>query len=268
MRSTTDGWLVCSRPRSTAKSRLFCFPHAGGAASMFSRWGDFLPDEVETWSAQLPGRENRLNELPLRTMSEAVQALAEEVGPRADLPFAFFGHSLGAQIGFELARLLRRQGMPSPFHFFVSGSCAPQLADPMPPIGHLPDGAFLDEVCSRYGGVPQEVLDHPELLRIVMVPLRADIEMYERRGYESGQPLECGITVLGGHGDYLNKDHLGGWREQTESEFDLLMFSGGHFFIQDHSERILRIVSDTFRHTLQGDGDYAGPLRKDVDQER
>lgn len=268
MKSTSHNGLVCSRPRAAARCRLFCFPHAGGAASMFSRWGDFLPEEVETWAVQLPGRENRLREPPLRKVSEAVETLIPEVASRADLPFAFFGHSLGARIAFELVRRMRRQGLSVPFHLFASGSRAPQVADPMPPMSHLPDRAFLDEVCSRYGGVPQQVLDHPELLALVMVPLRADMEMYESSGYEAGEPLDCDITALGGREDYLNEDQLDAWREQTIGEFRLLMFSGGHFFIQEHSDEILRIVSEAFGSTVRGGGRHANPTRNHVDQEQ
>ena len=134
--SVSTRWLACPQLNPQARMRLFCFPYAGGGASIFHRWPGKLPTMVEVCAVLLPGRGNRLTEPPFIQLSPLVQTLTEALLPHLTTPFAFFGHSMGALIGFELARQLRRQQGPSPVHLFVSGREAPQLpspdADPRP----------------------------------------------------------------------------------------------------------------------------------------
>src|SRR5205823_4375590 len=98
---------------------------------------------VEVCAVQLPGRQNRILEEPYTSLAALIAALAAALGPYFDRPFAFFGHSLGALIAFDLARALRRHGQPEPAHLFVSGHRAPQLPSPQAPTYHLPDAEFL-----------------------------------------------------------------------------------------------------------------------------
>jgi medium-chain acyl-[acyl-carrier-protein] hydrolase len=130
-----DAWVLCPKPNPQARLRLFCFPYAGGGASRFRLWPDFLPPEVEVCAIQYPGREARLGESPFTQLSPLVQTLASALRLYLNLPFVFFGHSLGALACFELARQLRRQGQPEPLHLFVSGRRAPQVPNPDPPQG-------------------------------------------------------------------------------------------------------------------------------------
>jgi surfactin synthase thioesterase subunit len=124
---TTGPWVRRFTPRPKARLRLFCFPYAGGGASLYRGWSKALPLEVEVCSIQLPGREDRLREAPITSISLLVQALSYAIRPYLDRPFAFWGHSMGALIAFELARQLRREVMPEPGHLFVSGRGAPQV---------------------------------------------------------------------------------------------------------------------------------------------
>src|SRR5450759_4546174 len=100
-------WIACRKPNPQARLRLFCFPYAGTGASIFRTWSDGLPAEVEVCPVEFPGRGTRLMETPFTQLSPLVQALAQALVPLMDKPFAFFGHSLGALVGFELARQLR-----------------------------------------------------------------------------------------------------------------------------------------------------------------
>src|SRR5262245_25838037 len=122
-----DPWLACVQPRLRPGVRLFCFPHAGGGASLFRGWADGLPDAVEVCPVQLPGRETRFREPPFLCLEPLIEALATALRPHLDRPFAFFGHSLGALVAFELARRLGRAEGPQPVHLFVSGCAAPQI---------------------------------------------------------------------------------------------------------------------------------------------
>ncbi len=192
-----DRWLAYRRPRPGAEVRLFCFPHAGGGASLFHGWADRLPPAVEVCPVQLPGRETRFGEPPINRLGPLVGALAEALLPHLDRPFAFFGHSLGALIGFELARRLRRERGLEPVHLFASACAAPQRWGCVRPIHALPDAAFRKEL-RRLRGTAPAVLDNEELMEILLPALRADFALCETYAYGEDDPLSCPVTAVGG----------------------------------------------------------------------
>ena len=101
-----SSWVVCTK--SHARLRLFCFPYAGGGASIYHPWSKRLSGDVEICPLYLPGRENRLREPCFKRLSSLVEELTDALTHFMDVPFAFFGHSMGALISFEVARRLRR----------------------------------------------------------------------------------------------------------------------------------------------------------------
>jgi medium-chain acyl-[acyl-carrier-protein] hydrolase len=223
-------WITCPRPRPGAVLRLLCIPHAGAGASVFRGWADALPAEVEACPVQLPGREQRMGEPAIDRMEPLVEQLAAEVLAAGDLPFAVFGHSNGALIGFELARLLRRRGEHGPVHLFASGRRAPDLPNPLADLTGLPDDEFLAGLVSL-GGTPREVAEHPELLRILLPLLRADVALNETYRFGQEAPLECGITAYGGVQDpKASRADMEAWRRHTAGPFTLRFFPGDHFF--------------------------------------
>jgi medium-chain acyl-[acyl-carrier-protein] hydrolase len=232
-----DRWVVRFRPNPQARLRLFCLPYAGGSASVFRTWPALLPTEIELCAIQLPGRESRLGEPPLVRLASLVQTLAQAIFPYCTMPFAVFGHSLGALVGFELIRQLRRERYPAPLQLFVSGQTAPQLGDPDPPIHELPDPEFLQEI-RRYNGTPEEVLRHAELMELLFPLLRADFALHETYTYVAEEPLDCPIAAFGGMQDpEVTRGQLSAWRAQTHQMFTLRMLPGDHFFL--HSARTL-----------------------------
>jgi medium-chain acyl-[acyl-carrier-protein] hydrolase len=236
-------WVTYPRPNPSARLRLFCFPYAGGGASVFYSWAEGLPSEVELCPIQLPGRESRLSEPPFIRLPPLVQTLALAIGPHLDKPFAFFGHSMGATIAFELARRLREQGGPTPLCLIVSGGQAPHLPDPAPPIHYLPEEEFITEL-RRLNGTPDAVLRHAELLQLFLPLLRADLAMYETYEYVAGEPLECPVFAFGGYEDQLvDWKDLASWQEQTSGSFALHMFSGDHFFLRSAQKDLLQTIS-------------------------
>ena len=158
-KSDAPSWLAFHKLNPQARLRLFCFHYAGGSARVFREWHDLLPT-VEVCPLQLPGRGTRIKEGSVRRVAPLVEQLARELSPKLDMPFAFFGHSMGALIGFELARLLRRERGLNPAHLFISGRRAPQLRAAGPPIHNLPDDEFIERL-RDYNGTPEEVLRHP-----------------------------------------------------------------------------------------------------------
>lgn len=120
----TSSWFTIP-PNGGAKIRLFCFPYAGGSSLIFRTWEEALGPTIAVCPAHLPGRGRRLSEKPYTSAHTLVEAVADAIISHLDLPFAFFGHSMGALISFELARHLRRLNRPSPVHLFLSGRAAP-----------------------------------------------------------------------------------------------------------------------------------------------
>jgi medium-chain acyl-[acyl-carrier-protein] hydrolase len=237
-------WLVIPKANPEAKIRLVCFPCAGRGASLYRTWAGLLGNEVEVCAAQLPGRENRMDEPPFTRFQDLLSALTEVLQPLLDREYAIFGHSLGALIGFEVARRIRETTGRTPIHMFASAQHAPQIPDPLPPIGMLPDAVFLAAVQQRYDGIPHEVLREPEVMSLLLPMLRADFRVLEDYTYHAGRPLACGITALGGHEDSVTSgEQLSAWSLQTQGSFRVQLFPGDHFFIQSAEKEVLHSVS-------------------------
>jgi medium-chain acyl-[acyl-carrier-protein] hydrolase len=244
-----DRWITCAKPNAQACLRLFCLPYAGGGSSIFRRWPQGLPSNVEVCTLQLPGRESRLHEMPFQRLLPLAETVAEAMLPHLDDPFALFGHSMGAKIAFEVARYLRKKYELEPVHLFVSGARAPQLPSTEPPTYNLPEPEFLEKLESL-NGTPKEVLEQPELLELVIPLLRADFEVVQTYEYLPGPLLSCPITAYGGLQDEVDRDHLEGWGNHTISSFKLRMLPGDHFFLKSSEHLLLRsLASELYAHT-------------------
>jgi medium-chain acyl-[acyl-carrier-protein] hydrolase len=184
-------------------------------------------------------------EPPFTQLEPLIQELTRVLLPYLDKPFAFFGHSMGTLVSFELARILRKEYDLSPVHLFVSGRRAPQVPDPDPPIHTLPEREFLDEL-RRYNGTPESVLENPELMQLFLPTLRADFAVLETYVYTPEPLLDCPITAFGGLEDWkASCDDLEAWREQTTADFSLQMFPGDHFFVHSVQPLLLQSLSKT-----------------------
>jgi medium-chain acyl-[acyl-carrier-protein] hydrolase len=233
------------KPRSAARQRLLCVPYAGVGPSAYRRWAQDLSPDIEVVVVHLPGREGRLREAPFTRIEPLIDAAAPALRGYLDLPFAMFGHSMGALVGFELARRFRDEGWGSPTQLLVSGRRAPHLPPRYPAITHLPDGEFAQEIRRRYNGIPDEVMKHPDLLALLLPGLRADLAVIETYAHRPGPPLGCPIAAFGGLADAeATEAELVGWRQQTTGALSVRMFPGGHFFIQSAHEELMRIVTD------------------------
>lgn len=241
-RVRSNGWGVCAQPHPQATSRLFCFPYAGGSASAFHAWAEQLPATIELWAIQLAGRENRWQEPAYTNMDALLPDLAHALQPALDRPYAFFGHSLGALLAYELARLLRRQGDGLPTHLFVSGHRAPHLPRTHKPIHDLPLPAFKEEIL-RLNGTPAEILENDELMALLLDMLRADFTLAETYTYTAAAPLPCPIVAFGGLEDELAPPaKIQAWARETVDEFSYHLLPGDHFFLHRSCSRIIQIL--------------------------
>lgn len=239
--SSHDRWTVCLEPRSEPEVRLFCFPYAGGGTVAYAGWRGIFPAAVEMHAICLPGRESRLREPPHSHLGPLVEALDQALVPLLDVPFAFFGHSLGALVSFELARQLRRRSR-DPLHLFVSGCRAPQSEHRRPPKHRLADDAFIAAL-QALNGTPRAVLEDADLMQCFLPSLRADFTMFETYSYADEAPLACPIVAFGGLQDpEIDEGELTGWEFQTSASFAHYMFAGDHFFLQDSRQPIAQAI--------------------------
>ena len=233
------------RKTSNPRLRLFLLPFAGAGASAFRTWPDAMPSDIEIYALQPPGRENRIAEAPFVSLVDLVRALAEDISGLTHDPFAFFGHSMGALVAFELSRELRRRGQGEPLHLVVSGFRAPQLPQRRPPLHRLADDRLVGEL-RNLGGTPPEVLDQPDLLGLVLPTLRADLAVSETYDYRSEPPLTCQVSAWGGKQDpYLDEAELHSWSATTSGPFAVQRFPGGHMYVVTASTTLARQLGET-----------------------
>jgi medium-chain acyl-[acyl-carrier-protein] hydrolase len=225
-----------------APVRLFCFPYAGGGASVYRDWADTLaPSGIDVVAVQLPGREDRFCEPAFSRIEPLCEAVIQRLQPLLDRPFALFGHSMGAIIAYELARRFEEAG-PKVTHLIVSGQRAPQVSLGRPVCFDLPTEAFHARL-RELNGTPEAVLRDPEMMSLFSPLLRSDFELCETYPREQRPPLDCPITVLGGRDDSeTDRAHLEAWRTSTRGAFRLEWLAGDHFFVQSKAVEVRRVV--------------------------
>ncbi len=235
-------------PQNAPRFRLFCFPYAGQGAQIYDPWLSHLPEDVELVSVMFPGRFNRKGEEPVTRMDDIVDEVCRDIAPLTDVPFVFFGHCMGALIGFEAADRLEEQGLPRPFHMVMSGTPAPHLPiyQERPPLHDLPEDAFIAFLL-QIGLIDQEMAGHKEGHAELFARIRSDFEMVDTWAYTPGMIVESPITALGGEEDMAaTPDQILAWQEVTTGGFAHRMFPGEHFFIDSSREDILSIINAIF----------------------
>jgi medium-chain acyl-[acyl-carrier-protein] hydrolase len=238
-------WLATGPVSPEARVRLFCLPQAGGGAGDFDLWPKEISSSLDLCPVQLPGRQDRFVEPAFRNMMDLVSELAVVVAENADLPFAIFGHCMGALIAFEIVRELRRKQEPLPLYVFLSSYVAPQNSevDLAKRIYCLPEKEFIERIRER-SILDTDSLDNPELLKLMLPLLRADYSLCETYRYDVEAPLKCPIAVYGAESDpALKESDIAAWRSQTQATFSLRMVPGENKSLHRNSIIIQDVVS-------------------------
>lgn len=225
-------WFKRFGKSAGTRRRLVCFHHAGGGPSLFRQWHDHFPPDTEVLAVALPGRETRITERPV-TQMRALAGMLREVLP-LDLPFAFFGHSLGAVVSFELARQLHEHGLPVPQRLFVSASPAPHLCRREISRARLSDVELL-QLLERLGGTPKEILEHPEFRDMVLSILRADFDLIDEYSVPEDCTMRLPITAYAGTDDInVSLGRVQAWERWATDGFSCHEFTGDHFYLVRH----------------------------------
>jgi pyochelin biosynthesis protein PchC len=240
-------WVRRLRPASVAdeaRCRLVCFPHAGGAATYFAPFAESLPASVDVLGLQYPGRQERLGERALDSIGALTDAVVAELSGWLDLPVAFFGHSMGATLAYEVARVLEDRGLVLEA-LFASGRRAPStVRDERVHLGG--DPSLLREVV-RLGGTPAVLLDDEDVQQMILPALRGDYKAIETYVWEPGPPLSCPISAFLGAADPLTDDgEAAAWALHTTGDFELRVFPGGHFYLAAQVPVLAKLVAAAF----------------------
>ncbi|MFE5756534.1 thioesterase II family protein [Streptomyces massasporeus] len=229
--------------------RLICFPHAGGAASAFQPLSRRLRPHIEVRAVQYPGRQDRRLEMPVADIGELAAIVARKLqDDETAMPFAFFGHSMGALVAYETARILEERGAPSPRRLFLSARGAP--GPRRSPHDVLPDDDAILAAVRRLGGTGVTLLDDPELVAMVLPALRADYAALAAYSWTPREPLRTPVTVLCGDADpVVSVEEAAGWRAFTRAETEVRVFPGGHFYVDQRLDDVAEVVLRGVRST-------------------
>jgi medium-chain acyl-[acyl-carrier-protein] hydrolase len=225
----------------SSRFRLFCLPYAGGSARIYRPWRAALPEGMELCPIELPGHGERIGEPPIATLDGLVSAVTDAVLARTGPPYALFGHSLGALLAFESARVLQACGV-GPEALFVSGHRAPQVASREAPIYHLGDAEFIASVGALGGTVPA-VLADDQLMQLLLPAMRADFTVSDTYRLSPGAPLRCPVEVFGGLDDTgVRLSDLDAWSRCTIGPCRVSMFAGDHFFVHTQGPVLVKEI--------------------------
>lgn len=232
-------WFGNYKKNNQSLMRMFCFPYAGGSASIFAKWSANLPPAVDIIPVQLPGRANRFNESPYDDLYLLIKDVIDGISPYLDKPFVLFGHSMGALIIFELAYSLLTTKNIKPELLIVSGSRAPSIFNSGKNI-HLYDDKQFIAWLQDNGGTPDGIFDSEDSCKVFLPVLRADFKICEIYQWIVKKKVASPILAFGGLQDVLVKrEDILEWEKVTESDFKYKMIPGDHFYINNNSHLLL-----------------------------
>ncbi|MFF5142332.1 thioesterase II family protein [Streptomyces sp. NPDC013157] len=234
-------WFRSYVPRPAARVRLFCFPYGGGAASAFRGWAEELPDSVELVAVQYPGRQDRFGDPSPTGIPELAEEIVRALGPRFDVPTAFFGHSMGGVVAYEVARRLRPR-FPSPLALLVVSACR------TPADRHHAGLRFEEDEMRAYiqslGGSGAKALDDEAVWQLAGPVIRNDLGWTEAYRYLPGAPLTCPITAVAGDRDpAATPQDMELWKNYTIAGADTHVLPGGHFYFEDGLPRLAALLA-------------------------
>ncbi|MGW0244886.1 thioesterase II family protein [Micromonospora sp. LA-10] len=237
-----DVWIRRFHPGPRNGPTLVCFPHAGGSASYFTALSSELRSALHVFAVQYPGRQDRLRDRCLTSIFELAEESYAALRPLLDRPVAFFGHSMGAMIAFEVANLMRERLDAAPATLFVSGRRAPSRV--RDESVHLRDDAGLVAELKKLSGTDSRILDDEDVLRMVLPSMRSDYRAVESYRFRPGPPLSCPVVALvGADDDKVDLDEARSWGDHTTGGFRLHVFPGGHFYLAEQRQAVADLVS-------------------------
>lgn len=240
-----SAWIRNFTPAPAAPLRLVCFPHAGGSASYYFPLSRALSPEFDVFALQYPGRQDRYKEPFVETIDEMAEQITAELAAVPAGPVAFFGHSMGAVLAFEVTRRLEAAQGRAPVTIFASGSRAPsRYGDERE---HKDDRDLVD-VMRQLGGTDPRVLENKEMLETFLPAFRNDYRALQ--AYHRGTDIGIGapVVVMTATDDpKTSVADASAWHEHTSAGGTVHTFSGGHFYLEKQPQQVIDVIATTLR---------------------
>ncbi len=229
---------------------LFCLPYAGGSESVYYNWNNYM-DEIELYPIELKGRGKRSDEEYYKNIKEAVNDIYTAIKDKVcQEDYAFYGHSMGSLLAYELYYKICDMNNKKPKHIFFSGNKPPNIAKEREISYKMPDFLFMQKII-ELGGTPKELLEDKEVLEFFLPILKNDIKIIEEYKYEKrNEKILCDISILNGEDDNITQDEILEWRNHTGKNCNIYNFKGDHFFINNNLEEITSLIKATLSNNL------------------
>lgn len=234
----------------TDRHTVFCFPFAGGNRYSYRMYNTLAPAAIKFKTIEYSGRGSRLRE----GLQFDVHSIAEDIFQQiSDLyqgyEFAIYGHSLGGLLGYLVTRLLWENKMTLPSHLFITGTTGPSSLSRGEKKRHLLSKEDFIQELKDLKGMPEEILQNEDLLEYYEPILRADFQASENYVHRERFALQLPITVITGTEEDMEPSDILLWQNETTETIEFKQLPGGHFFINDHPQKIVDIISDKLLHT-------------------
>ena len=222
---------------------LFCLPFAGGNKYSYRELAEKAPSFLNLITLEYPGRGGRMREpLPVNIDELANDLYNQVIQHPAHGYYAIYGHSLGGLMAYLLTLQLQKNGNKLPAHIFITGTPGPSAISRTEKKRHLLDQKeFIAEI-QELGGMPDEILNNEELLYFFEPILRSDFKISESYIHEDNAPLNIPITVITGTEEDMKPEDIQLWQNETLQAVDFKRMPGKHFFIFDHSFKVVEII--------------------------
>lgn len=231
--------------QAVPRTRLICFPYAGGNPDEFRAWADEGPPDVEILTVRLPGHGVRIRERPHEDWESLLAEMFAELSRYLAQPHVLYGHSFGGRLAYELTHLAATEFPDRTQRLIVSGCRSPDRPQRRPFMHDRTDQEFL-AVLREMGGMPDELLADDRLMKTLMPVLRGEFRLAEIWDDRHGQaPVEVPITAVYGRLDPIDdREAMLGWPKFSRSDCELVEIrDGGHFFPQTHRQELTAIIT-------------------------
>lgn len=231
------------------KIKLFCLPFSGGNSYSYRKLEHYKAAFINLIAFDLPGHGKRMKEPLLTDITEMAEDVIKQMKDSLSGPYAIYGHSMGATLGYVVSQKIVQQEMNPPLHLFVSGRQGPSVVNNEEILHILPKEEFIEKVLA-YGGIPEMVAQEKDLMDLFVPIMRADFQAVETYTHKPAPPLNIPITAMIGLDEGITYEEALKWQEITTQKISLKQFSGGHFFIFDHLPEIGDILSQTLEKAI------------------
>ena len=228
--------------KNARRLKVICLPYAGGNRYSYNKIRVYFKESIELIILELPGRGKRISEPLMHNLDTIIRDLFGQISPHLDNgPYFLYGHSMGGILGHELIHYLLARQLRIPSFFLVTGCIAPQFREARKKLHRLTD-LELKRALGKLGGFPKEILASKELMDYLLPVLKADITALEKFTYEDKGRYPVPVMAIAGDSEEISNVELESWGWETSADFQSTKFSGPHFFILDHFDKLAAII--------------------------